>query len=377
MIIECDNCSRKFRIDDDRIQPPGSKVRCSKCGYVFYVEVEVGVEEDDSEIELEFGGRNPFEDTNPIPEDSEKSYDADSIVNLINEGSLIDKGTSAEKTDDISNIIQGTSEKGEKRTVRTDENSASEVNTRNEWDGTKSITIDEDEMISRFRSSIRPEQTADNFSSSFSSRSTRKPRNNKTGGFLSGIVTFFFTVFILLTLFVSGFYLLGEFDVVSKEMYEGYKERVLAHIPESLSFANTGSDLKIVNDSGTWVNSRYGQVYMVSGKVFNSSDKPVNYIRLRSEFFSVDQKLFEQEFYAGNTLTESEIRSMPVSFIEEKLKRKSGDVNYSDINKLAGTNFDIQPGESVPFYTVFPSKSRILGLNYRITVVDYEISGSS
>ena len=37
MVIECENCKRKFRLDDSRIQPPGSSVRCSKCGHIFFV----------------------------------------------------------------------------------------------------------------------------------------------------------------------------------------------------------------------------------------------------------------------------------------------------------------------------------------------------
>ena len=38
MIIQCDQCDRKFRVDDAKIKPPGSRVRCSKCGNVFFVE---------------------------------------------------------------------------------------------------------------------------------------------------------------------------------------------------------------------------------------------------------------------------------------------------------------------------------------------------
>ncbi|MBE9529239.1 MAG: zinc-ribbon domain-containing protein, partial [Proteobacteria bacterium] len=37
MIIECDSCSTKFRLDESRITGRGVKVRCTKCQSVFIV----------------------------------------------------------------------------------------------------------------------------------------------------------------------------------------------------------------------------------------------------------------------------------------------------------------------------------------------------
>lgn len=35
MIVECENCGTKFKVDPDRIKDEGSKVRCSKCRHTF------------------------------------------------------------------------------------------------------------------------------------------------------------------------------------------------------------------------------------------------------------------------------------------------------------------------------------------------------
>ncbi len=35
MIIECINCSRKFNLNENILEPGGSKVRCTKCGQIF------------------------------------------------------------------------------------------------------------------------------------------------------------------------------------------------------------------------------------------------------------------------------------------------------------------------------------------------------
>lgn len=37
MIITCASCLTKYRLEDSRISPKGSKVRCSRCHHVFYV----------------------------------------------------------------------------------------------------------------------------------------------------------------------------------------------------------------------------------------------------------------------------------------------------------------------------------------------------
>ena len=38
MIIQCINCDVKYNIDESKIKPPGKKVKCSKCGELFFVE---------------------------------------------------------------------------------------------------------------------------------------------------------------------------------------------------------------------------------------------------------------------------------------------------------------------------------------------------
>jgi predicted Zn finger-like uncharacterized protein len=38
MIVQCENCERKFRLDDSLIPEGGRKVKCSKCEYVFFIQ---------------------------------------------------------------------------------------------------------------------------------------------------------------------------------------------------------------------------------------------------------------------------------------------------------------------------------------------------
>ena len=40
MIVQCKKCKARYKMDDRKVKTTGSKVRCSKCGHVFFVMVE-------------------------------------------------------------------------------------------------------------------------------------------------------------------------------------------------------------------------------------------------------------------------------------------------------------------------------------------------
>lgn len=72
MIVRCDQCSTKFRLDDAKVKDNGVKVRCSKCKHVFVVYKEVPHEE--SEFEAILGGlgssvpaKRPEPEEKPLP----------------------------------------------------------------------------------------------------------------------------------------------------------------------------------------------------------------------------------------------------------------------------------------------------------------------
>ncbi|MFQ5736358.1 MAG: DUF3426 domain-containing protein [Thermodesulfobacteriota bacterium] len=69
MIIECEECNTRFRLDDSRIKPNGVKVRCTKCQNVFIVTPPPPPEE--VQVEEVFGA-SPFDsDRAAAPDGSE------------------------------------------------------------------------------------------------------------------------------------------------------------------------------------------------------------------------------------------------------------------------------------------------------------------
>jgi len=47
MIIQCDQCKTRFRLDDSRVTVSGVRVRCSRCKHTFIVKKENDEEEAD------------------------------------------------------------------------------------------------------------------------------------------------------------------------------------------------------------------------------------------------------------------------------------------------------------------------------------------
>lgn len=401
MIIQCTNCSRRFRIGDDRIQPPGANVRCSKCGEIFYVDAS-REQSEENDVQLEFGGKNPFEESSPLGDDTDRIFDADSIANMIQGGITGEEDSPEDISGDIekNDYMSDSNEEGRDGGTASDENEIKKGeeqpdNVQGFNDTVKDShydDVDKEESRKPFKPFDGSDLSVDKdaLKRTYPESSAGRPgdvrehavphgfKRRKSGkGFFSKFFIVFFTVFIISTLIVSGSYLLSEFGVLPKEDFEKYKGLVLSFIPADLASSSSERVIGISDLSERWVDSRYGQVFLVSGKVVNNSAKTVNHIKLRSEFYSVDEKLYEMDFYAGNTLTERDVKNMPFDSIQDKLKRKSGDVNYNDIDTLAGLNFDIKPGQSVPFYTVFPSRSRILGLNYNVSVVDFNIGSAN
>ncbi|NIT13173.1 MAG: hypothetical protein GTN99_02695, partial [Candidatus Dadabacteria bacterium] len=85
------------------------------------------------------------------------------------------------------------------------------------------------------------------------------------------------------------------------------------------------------------------------------------------------QIVHDSTIYAGNTFTLRELQTLSLNEITSRLNRQNGDIDFSDPRKLAGTNYNIMPGDSIRFYSVYPSNSRILGLKHNIEVIDAEI----
>ncbi len=133
-----------------------------------------------------------------------------------------------------------------------------------------------------------------------------------------------------------------------------------------------GEDVVVKDNAGVWLSTTNGYIFVVSGLIKNQSRYIVNYVQITSEFMGGGEKLYTQVAYAGNTFAEDELKTMSIEEIEERLNRRNGDIDFRNPEKLAGLNYGLKPNETIPFFAVFPSENKVLGLRYRVWVSDFE-----
>ena len=439
MVIECENCKRKFRLDDSRIQPPGSSVRCSKCGHIFFVskaedfsdesklepsqetllfedlKEEIVTEEKSNDyLEIEeplSGGSSDITQAEMSIRKETDETDSD-IVDLPTEHDenleeFIEKNIAEDNKADIqSEKLQGLEEQetnfdleqtDSKQETKDSIQSAPELF---ETGDNKESNIVSNELYTEInleeeRSQEIATASLDNipnedmnivtnigeeeFDQPYNemSESTSRTHIPKSGaGFFAKIIYTFITIAALFVIFIASLVILINAEILPKGTLSNLTALVESIIPIELN--NTETDKVIITEhSGRWMNTVNGQVYIVSGFITNESQVPVHYVKLKSKYIAAEKIQFEDIFYAGNTFTDNELKVSPIENILSKLKQKNGDIDVNNSRKLAGLNYNIQPGESIPFFTVFPADGRILGLKYNLQIIGYKDSSSN
>lgn len=131
--------------------------------------------------------------------------------------------------------------------------------------------------------------------------------------------------------------------------------------------------LVVRNVESQWISTKKGFLFFVRGEVMNEAEVPVSYLKLRSTFRLSGRNLDTQEFYSGNMLSSRDLKNADVDYMLQKLARKEGDklAGFEDVAIFA--NFDVKPGNSVPFYTFYLAGTKILGVKYEIEILDFEV----
>ena len=436
MIIECKSCRRKYRLDDSIITPPGSSVRCSKCGHIFFVSKkkdstspdtlklsektspfedlneEVNTEQKEIEIENNDASESTIiseTDRDEITEDSvstlEQNQETDlDLVDIPTEHQIdleeyIDKKlpeedkTGSDSQTDIfdqgkSNVPYYDLDKEEidESTLRApeffdDEDLDNEIDHKleSDTDDESKIFDTEDDKVqdlpveSIYSHSMDDENTL--LEENPSENSTETPERGKISKSSTGIFArFIYTLMILaaiIVIFIASLVILIKADILPKGTLSNLTNFVETIIPHGLNNVEI-PEVVITEHKARWMNTRNGPVYIVSGLITNNSQTPVHYVKLRSEYIAGEKRLYEDTIYAGNTFTDRELKSSPMQNILSKLDQKNGDIDLKNPRKLAGLNYNIQPGESIPFFTVFPADGRVLGLKYNLELLDYK-----
>jgi len=81
MIIQCEKCKTRFRLDDSRISDAGVRVRCSRCSHTFIVKRDTPEEDSDFESILQgLGGGEPAETAAETASEAEAETEAETAA---------------------------------------------------------------------------------------------------------------------------------------------------------------------------------------------------------------------------------------------------------------------------------------------------------
>lgn len=445
MIIQCENCKRKYRLDDSKIDPPGSNVQCSKCGHIFFAPTKgVQPKEDNpvlaqqtplSEIpneeateentllenestKLEEKEQAVFETPTNIEQHghedvqekeeeivdipTEHQTDLEDFIEQNRNEDIQSEDTSGHKDEEFKNDIDTNDidkvsdpitetvvdppdmfappegedmqlgEDGVDGEIYSDKSFDEEPQEEGPIENLENLSNIEENLDNNIQLNENTEQIdSKDTDTDIAHKTSRGIIIKSQKSILTKFIYTLITLAALFVLFIVSFVILIKAEILPKNSFPGLYNFVESVTPINLN-NESAPQIIISEHKARWMNTVNGPVYIVSGLVTNRSQEPVHYIKLRSEYITADKKEYEDTFYAGNTFTDVQLKVSPIQNILSKLDQKNGDIDINNSKKLAGLNYNIQPGESIPFFTVFPADSRVLGLKYKLDVVDYQ-----
>ncbi|MDK2955186.1 MAG: hypothetical protein PWQ57_682 [Desulfovibrionales bacterium] len=317
MIVQCENCSTKFNLPDDRIPKGGAKVKCSKCGNIFKVSPPAPPpppppeEEEDFGLDEEFGG-----------DQAEAEEDED----LFGDG--FDDEPSA---------------------------SAADEEDEEEEEGFGDFPDDEDDLADDEEEEEDEEYEDEDFEDGGDLSLDSKP---KKGGSKKSLIVLLVLVIILGILGAAGWYFkdalfgaVGLSDAANRTEAAQPAQEGQAQPPVSPGDQVKGIGLKNVRQYYL-DNEKAGQLFVVEGKAVNNFDAPKEMITVQADLY--DGKgavLASKSVKCGNTLSMYQLQVETPEAIDAALS--------ADVGILANNTY-LKKGMDTPFMAVFFNPSPLV-----------------
>jgi hypothetical protein len=105
-------------------------------------------------------------------------------------------------------------------------------------------------------------------------------------------------------------------------------------------------EISVDNISSKFIdNTSAGKLFVITGTVKNEFAESQKYIKVEGSLFSTGKQLAKQvDTYAGNYISDADLAQLPLDNINKRLSNRFGDKK---------SNFNVQPGRSIPFMVVF------------------------
>jgi predicted Zn finger-like uncharacterized protein len=326
MVVECEQCHTKFRLDDKLLKETGSKVRCSICSHKFIVyspKAKKEVSEEpvvappkealEEELVSDFDKTlvaDVIEEVGKVPSEEEVSDFNQTLV----ENGLQEDEIEPVSFEDISQIDSGII-----RAEAPDIKKAMDRATKVEEQIIAQEEQEKDEEVKKPEKPIPPTPII---------KKRRRP------GLLMSV--------LILVLLLAGaasalvFFMPGLLPESIPFLKSPTKEEVLDMGTKRLSFSNL--------EGSFFDSSTAGMLFVVTGKVINKYPDERNFIRVRSNILDSKGKVVKSKIvYAGNPISNSDLQTLSMEEINKRLMNRTGRNNI---------NMNIPPNASVPFMIV-------------------------
>jgi predicted Zn finger-like uncharacterized protein len=318
MIIQCEKCGTKFKLDESHIKEEGSKVRCSLCKHIFLVHppeqiygeegetIAFSREDIEASVAKDLPGGKPEKESQAEPDDQEIEFDnvfEDSLEALKGQG-----GESSETPLDQSVEEAAFAEK------------ALEFDTQREEIRPAAAEEKHDEEIREDPGSA-----------------TVAPAR-KRGGKSHLLPILLVIILVLIGGAAAIFLWVPELIPDSLSMLKPAEKQELTDMGvRRLSF-------KAV--TGSFVDSEMsGNLFVIQGMVSNDYPKPRSFVLIKGSILDDKGQIVTRKLaYAGNSLDAGEIKSMPLEEINKAMKNRYG---------RDKKNVNVPPGALTPFTIVF------------------------
>jgi predicted Zn finger-like uncharacterized protein len=327
MIVECEKCHTKFRLDNKLLKETGSKVRCSVCNHKFLVfgpKTEQEVSEEPAVAPLKDALKG-----GPIS-DLDKTLVADVIEAVGKEPAEKEKVSDVEKT-----IVWNGPQEDEIEPVSFEDISQLDSGIiRAEAPDIKKAM----DRATKVEEKIRAKQERKKAAEIEEEKRPVPPKPAVKKGRRPGLLM---SILLLILLIVAGASALVFFmpELLPESipfLKRPTKEQVLDTGTKRLSF----KDLE-----GTFVDSSTaGKLFVVTGSVINNYPDKRSFIRVRSNILDSKGRVAKSKIvYAGNPISNNDLQTLSMEEIDKRLMNRAGRNNI---------NMNIAPNDSVLFMIV-------------------------
>jgi len=351
MILQCEGCQTKFRLDESVLRETGSKVRCSICKRVFTAsppKEEPQIGEASGEELRETEGKAPEE----IPKEGDlfEGFDESLIKEIEEEIGQEEEEAEPEADQEVEPELEQEAEpeveqevEQEVEPISVEELSQAEPEAIEEEDKVEEAGLDmamdraarvEEEVKAQEELERKEVERPSEVEEAFEPRPIIKKR---PGSRL--LITILLIILVLigtvsaLIFFKPGF-LPESFPLFKRPLS---KEQAFDMGNRRLSF----KDLK-----GSFMDSeKAGRLFMVKGLVTNNYPDRRSFMRIKSNILDSKGTVVRSKVvFAGNPISDKEVASLSMEEIENRLRDKLGK------DKM---NVNTQPNSSIPFVIVF------------------------